>query len=84
MTVPAFDPAAAGPTYLYVAVADHIAARVDAGELERGALLPNERELADEYGVSVRTARRAKEHLRERGLLVSLHRKGTFIAPARD
>ena len=33
--VPPFDPGAGPPGYLYMAVADHIAARIAAGELPR-------------------------------------------------
>lgn len=78
-TVPAFEPDPASPVYLYLQVADHIAARVDAGELAPGARLPAERELADEYGVSLQTARRAVAELRDRGLAQTVPVKGTFI-----
>ena len=62
-----------------MAVADHIAARIAAGELVSGARLPAERDLAAEYGVSLATGRRAVRLLRERGLVVTLPVKGTFI-----
>ncbi|WP_043623644.1 winged helix-turn-helix domain-containing protein [Nonomuraea candida] len=79
-TVPAFDPDAAGPGYVYVQVADHIAARVEAGELTPGTRLPGERDLAQEYGVAIGTVRRAVQELRDRGLVVTLPAKGTYIA----
>lgn len=79
MSVPPFDPEAAGPAYLYSAVAGHIAARIEAGELRPGARLPGERELAPEYGVALGTARRAVQELRDRGLVVTLPAKGTFV-----
>lgn len=66
---------------LYVAVADHVAARVEAGELLPGARLPPERELAREYGVAYLTMRRASAELRSRGLIITVHGKGTFITP---
>ncbi|WP_051061854.1 GntR family transcriptional regulator [Nocardiopsis chromatogenes] len=75
--IPAFAPK--GPQLVYVAVADHIAARVKAGELRPGMQLPPERELAEEYGVAYMTIRRANKELRERGLIVTVHGKGTFI-----
>lgn len=78
-TVPPFDPGAGEPGYLYMAVADHIAARITAGELKPGARLPAERDLAAEYGVSLATGRRAVRVLRERGMLVTLPVKGTFV-----
>jgi len=77
--VPKFDPEAIGPAYVYAAMADHIAARIDAGELPAGARLPAERDLAAEYQVAVGTARRAVEELRQRGIVVTLPAKGTFV-----
>jgi GntR family transcriptional regulator len=77
--VPPFDPDAGEPGYLYTAVADHVAARVTAGDLPPGARLPGERDLADEYGVSLGTARRALVELRDRGIVTTLPGKGTFI-----
>ena len=74
-----FDPDAVGPQILYVAVADHIAARIAAGELAPGARLPGERDLAEEYKVSVTTVHHAVGLLRGRGLVVSLAPKGTCV-----
>lgn len=75
--VPPFEPNPEG--YLYAQVADHIAARIDAGDLPPGARLPNERDLAAEYAVSVVTARRAVAELRDRGLVNTVPVKGTFV-----
>ena len=77
--VPKFDAASLGPVYVYIAVADHIAARIEAGELAAGARLPAERDLAADYQIAVGTARRAVEELRDRGLVVTLPAKGTFV-----
>ncbi|MBG0818193.1 winged helix-turn-helix domain-containing protein [Planomonospora sp. ID82291] len=80
--VPPFEP---GPAeYVYAAVADHVAARIDAGELRPGARLPGERALAEEYGVALGTVRRAVEELRERELVVTLPAKGTFVRKVED
>lgn len=68
------------PVYVYVQVADHIAARIASGELRPGARLQGERDLAEEYGVAIGTARRAVQELRDRGLVTTLPAKGTFIA----
>ncbi|MFG2838183.1 GntR family transcriptional regulator [Streptomyces zaomyceticus] len=76
--IPEFNPQ--GPQLLYVAVADHIAARITAGELPPGARLPAERDLAEEYGVAYLTVRRAARVLRERALILTVHGKGTFVA----
>ncbi|MFF4155803.1 GntR family transcriptional regulator [Streptomyces sp. NPDC001678] len=67
------------PAYVYMQVADHIAARVAAGELRLGARLPGERDLTVAYGVAVGTVRRAVQELRDRGLLITLPAKGTFV-----
>jgi DNA-binding GntR family transcriptional regulator len=70
-----------GDAYLiYVRVAEDIAARIASGELEAGARLLAERDLADHFGVSYGTVRRAMEVLRERGLITTIHGRGTFIA----
>jgi GntR family transcriptional regulator len=71
------------PTHLrliYVQVAEHIAARIEAGALMRGQRLPPERDLAREYGVAYNTMRKALEQLREQGLIVTMHGRGTFVA----
>jgi GntR family transcriptional regulator len=78
--VPEFNPDAVGAAYLYAAMADHIAARIEAGELLAGARLPGERDLAAEYQVAIGTARRAVQELRDRGLVVTLPAKGTFVS----
>ncbi|AZQ71390.1 GntR family transcriptional regulator [Streptomyces luteoverticillatus] len=75
------DPSRAA--YVYMQVADHIAARVAAGELRIGARLPGERDLAEAYGIAIGTARRAVQELRSRGLLITLPAKGTFVTEQR-
>jgi DNA-binding GntR family transcriptional regulator len=64
----------------YMRVADDIANRIGSGELVPGARLRAERELAEHYEVAYGTIRRAMEVLRERGLIVSVHGRGTFVA----
>lgn len=76
--VPEFSPD--GPELFYMAVANHLAARIAAGELQPGERLTPERELAAEYGVAYLTIRRAMQELRERGLIVTVHGRGTFVA----
>ncbi|USY18856.1 winged helix-turn-helix domain-containing protein [Nocardiopsis exhalans] len=65
--------------YLYLELADFVAAQIQRGDLKPGARLPPEREFAEEYGVSIGTARRATRELRERGLVTTLPIKGTFV-----
>lgn len=82
--VPDFDPDADSPGYVYMRVADHIVARIDSGELARGARLPGERELAEDYGVALGTARRAIQELRDRNRVVTLPAKGTYVRTAQQ
>jgi DNA-binding GntR family transcriptional regulator len=42
--------------------------------------LPSERALAEEFGVSYITVRHVMAILRERGLVVSVHGRGTFCS----
>ena len=77
---PTFNPDGYPPGYLYELMAEHLANRIRSGELPPNAPLPAERRLAQEYGVSLGTARHATELLRTRGLVVTVRSKGTFVA----
>jgi GntR family transcriptional regulator len=66
-----------GEQYAYLQVADDLERRINDGEIE--AKLPSERDLAEDYGVAYTTIRRAMEVLRERGLIITRHGRGTFI-----
>jgi GntR family transcriptional regulator len=78
MSVPPFS---ADPLRLtYVQVAEHIEARIEAGELAAGQRMRPERDLAAEYGVAYNTVRKSMELLRERGLIVTMHGRGTYVA----
>ena len=76
-TVPPFSPSPL--RLMYVQVAEHIEARIWAGELKAGHRLPPEREMAAEYEVAYNTMRKSMETLRERGLIVTMHGRGTFV-----
>lgn len=65
--------------YIYLRIADAIAERITTGHYQ--TRLPAERDLASEFGVSYITARHATKVLRERGLIITVHGKGTFVAP---
>lgn len=79
MTVAPFTP---DPMRLtYVQVAEHIASRIEVGELAGGRRMPPERELAEEYGVAYSTIRKAMQCLRESGLIVTMHGRGTYVMP---
>lgn len=73
------DPYGSKPVYLQLA--DLIADKITAGELKSDRPVPGERRMAEEYGVAHLTVRRAMRELRERGLVVTVHGKGTYVAP---
>jgi GntR family transcriptional regulator len=66
--------------HAYQQVADAIAARIATGYYT--IKLRSERDLAEEFSVSYITARHATAILRQRGLIVSIHGRGTFVASA--
>jgi GntR family transcriptional regulator len=68
-----------GADHAYVQVADDVARRIEVGEITKK--LPAERDLAGEYGCSYATVRRAMELLRERGVIITIHGRGTFVRP---
>jgi DNA-binding GntR family transcriptional regulator len=61
-------------------VADDLRAEIQSGALQPGDKLPGEAEMAEVYGVSRDTIRRATSELSEEGILVILHGRGTFVA----
>jgi DNA-binding GntR family transcriptional regulator len=65
---------------LYEQLAEHIAARIDAGDLQPGQRLPPQKDLATEYGVAYHTVRSAVGLLEERGYIVVIHGGGTYVA----
>lgn len=75
---PDLDPDSYVP--LYRQIADWLEAEVRAGRLQPGAKLPAEAALAEAWQVAYMTVRRAMRELRERGLVVSIVGKGTYIA----
>ena len=64
----------------YIQIADDITARITSGELRPGARLLSERALAEYYGRSYQTVRRAMEVLRTRRLIITIQGRGTFVA----
>jgi DNA-binding GntR family transcriptional regulator len=66
--------------HAYLQVADDIVRRID--EREFTIKLPAERALAEEYQTAYTTVRRAARELRKRGVITTIHGRGTFIANA--
>lgn len=70
-----------GAEYAYVQVADDVARRIADGEIT--AKLPSERSLAEEYEVAYTTVRHAMALLRDRGVIITVHGRGTYVSPSR-
>jgi GntR family transcriptional repressor for pyruvate dehydrogenase complex len=60
--------------------AEHVRGLILRGELRRGERLPPERELAKEIGVSRTSVRAGLRSLAAKGVLVTRHGAGTFVA----
>jgi GntR family transcriptional regulator len=72
------------PTPLYKQLADVLAGRIERGELAARQPLPSENTLQQEYGLARGTVRAAIRVLRERGLVVTMPQRGTFVADRPD
>jgi DNA-binding GntR family transcriptional regulator len=72
----------AGPEHLWAQVAADIRRDIKSGQLKPGDKLPNELELAAQYGVARLTIRRAIRDLTEAkpAVLVVTHGRGTYVA----
>lgn len=68
------------PKPLYQQVADVIAARIKRGTLKPGDPIPSELSIQQEFGVARGTARRAVQELRDRGLVVTIPQRGSYVA----
>jgi DNA-binding GntR family transcriptional regulator len=71
------------PVPLYFQVAQHLEQMIKSGELPVGTRLENENELADQFGLSRHTLRRAIEYMVDRGLLVRRRGIGTQVVQAK-
>lgn len=76
-----FDPDSEPKRYRYDLLAEFLARLIEDGAIEPNMALPAEPEFAAVLGVSLGTARRATRVLRERGLVITVKSKGTFVLP---
>ncbi|MGQ9368175.1 GntR family transcriptional regulator [Azospirillum sp. ST 5-10] len=67
----------------YGQVANHILARIEAGEWKPGDQLPSEADLARALGVSLGTVQKALQLLVEDRVVVRRHGRGTFVGAGR-
>lgn len=80
ITAAGFDRHSHPARYLYELLADHLASLIGSGQLPPRTPLPAEGRLANLCGVSLGTARQATQVLRQRGLVVTVRSKGTYVA----
>jgi GntR family transcriptional regulator len=81
-------PAAGGPVRRtagarlpkYLRLHDEMRERISSGHWPVGSSLPSQRDLADEFGVSIMTLRQALQLLADDGLIDTRHGSGTFVA----
>jgi GntR family transcriptional regulator len=64
----------------YLRIHSNLRQRITSGQWPAGSPLPSQRELADEFGVSVMTLRQALQLLTDEGLIETRHGSGTFAA----
>ena len=69
-----------GPRPPYLAVADALRERIDAGEWLPGEALPSVTEIATAYAVSSSTAGRAVKVLTDEGRVMTVKGWGTFVS----
>jgi DNA-binding GntR family transcriptional regulator len=68
-----------GPVPIYVQIVDYVTSHIEAGDWAPGHRLPAERDMADRWGVAYLTIRKAMAVLRERGLIISVQGRGTYV-----
>lgn len=68
---------------LFLQIQNDIASKVESGAYDAGKKLPNELQLAEQYGVGRITVRRAISELSRDGVLVKKQGKGTFVRERR-
>lgn len=73
-----------GKDYFYSRIINDLNQKIGNGEYPRGTYLPYEKQLANQYGVSVSTIRKALAELEQRGLIKTLNGKGTVVIEPDD
>ena len=72
-----------GPVPIYVQIVKYVTSHIEDGSWQPGHRLPAERAMADDWGVAYLTIRRAMKELREKGLIVSVQGRGTYVKDPR-
>ncbi|MGN0132558.1 MAG: GntR family transcriptional regulator [Lachnospiraceae bacterium] len=67
---------------IYEQIVDQIKQLIITGELKEEEILPSVRTLSRELKISALTVKKAYDHLEEEGFIITVHGKGSFVAPA--
>ena len=68
-----------GQDYYYSKIIDDLNLKIGLGEYSVGMFLPSEKQLANQYDVSISTVRKALSELEQRGFVKTLNGKGTTV-----
>ena len=73
-----------GQDYFYSKIVDDLNLKIGLGEYSVGMFLPYEKQLANQYEVSISTVRKALSELEQRGFVKTLNGKGTIVIEPDD
>ena len=73
-----------GQDYCYSKIVDDLNLKIGLGEYSVGMFLPYEKQLANQYEVSISTVRKALSELEQRGFVKTLNGKGTIVIEPDD
>ena len=66
---------------IYEQIAEQVRSQIASGQLRENEVLPSVRTLARELKISALTVKKAYDSLEEQGFTVTVHGKGTYVAP---
>ena len=66
---------------IYEQIVEQVRAQIASGQLKENEMLPSVRTLARELKISALTVKKAYDSLEEQGFTVTVHGKGTYVAP---
>jgi DNA-binding transcriptional regulator YhcF (GntR family) len=67
----------------FLKVTNHLEAQIAGGTLSPGMKIPSLRKLGHDFNLSVGTIRRSINHLKEKGVLITSHGSGVYVASKR-
>lgn len=67
---------------IYEQIVEQLKGAIMKGELKEEEILPSVRTLSKDLKISALTVKKAYDHLEEEGFIITVHGKGSFVAPA--